>query len=242
MARLQDLNRFYRLLDQLKEKVGGERKLADCHGRMDWPDRGIYFFFEPGEIRSDSGTGLRVVRIGTHALMAKSRTTLWNRLSQHRGTQKTGSGNHRGSIFRLIVGAALKCRNQQKEPISWGVGNDPGTAARRLNIERNEIRETETPLEQEVSNHIGQMPFLWLDISDPPGRESLRGKIERNSIALLSNYSKVSLDPPSSNWLGNFSDRDRVRQSGLWNNNHVDEAYETDFLNTLEQLIDKSTQ
>ena len=122
MARLQDLKRFYRLLDQLKEKVGGERKLADCHGRMDWPDRGIYFFFEPGEIRSDSGAGLRVVRIGTHALTAKSRTTLWNRLSQHRGTQKTGSGNHRGSIFRLIVGASLKCRDQQEEPISWGVG------------------------------------------------------------------------------------------------------------------------
>ena len=238
MARLQDLKRFYRLLDQLKEKVGGERKLADCHGRMDWPDRGIYFFFEPGEIRSDSGAGLRVVRIGTHALTAKSRTTLWNRLSQHRGTQKTGSGNHRGSIFRLIVGASLKCRDQQEEPISWGVGNDPDTAAKRLNIERNEIREAERSLEQAVSDYIGQMPFLWLDISDPPGRDSLRGMIERNSIALLSNYSKAPLDPPSSNWLGNHSDRERVRGSGLWNNNHVEESYAPDFLFTLAELID----
>ncbi len=117
------------------------------------------------------------------------------------------------------------------------VSNDPSTAASKLNIERNEIRENERPLELEVSNHIGQMPFLWLDISDPPGRESLRGRIERNSIALLSNYSKAPLDPPSSNWLGIHSDRERVRQSGLWNNNHVDEAYEPDFLIAMDQLI-----
>ena len=208
---------------------------------MDWPDRGIYFFFESGETRSNSGAGLRVVRIGTHALTAKSRTSLWNRLSQHRGVQKTGGGNHRGSIFRLIVGAAMKRRDQRHEPISWGVGSDPSAASRRLNIERNKILEAEKSLEQAVSKHIGRMPFLWLDISDLPDRDSLRGVIERNSIALLSNYSGDPLDPPSSIWLGSHSDRDRVRQSGLWNSNHIDDTHEPDFLVTLEQLIDRST-
>jgi hypothetical protein len=36
---------------------------------------------------------------------------LWGRLSQHRGYIKGGGGNHRGSIFRLIVGASLIERN-----------------------------------------------------------------------------------------------------------------------------------
>ena len=32
------------------------------------------------------------------------------------------------------------------------------------------------------------MPFLWLEVPDPPGPDSLRGYIERNAIVLLSNY------------------------------------------------------
>ena len=74
--RLRDLRRLYRLLDELERRLGGKRTLAECHGRIDWPRRGVYFFFEAGEIRTDSGTGPRVVRVGTHALTAKSRTTL----------------------------------------------------------------------------------------------------------------------------------------------------------------------
>jgi hypothetical protein len=105
MDRLSDLVRYYDLLDRLEQKLGGERRLSECSGRMDWPKRGVYFFFEPGEERRDSGHGPRVVRVGTHALTTNSRTTLWNRLSQHRGVEKSGGGNHRGSIFRLIVGS-----------------------------------------------------------------------------------------------------------------------------------------
>ena len=237
MARLQDLIQFYELLDQLQENIGGPRKLADCDGRMDWPQRGVYFFFEPGEIRSDSGTGLRVVRVGTHGLKAESGTTLWNRLSQHRGVQKTGSGNHRGSIFRLIVGAAMKQRDQTDKPISWGIASDAGSAARRLNITRSRVRDDELFLERAVSTNVGSMPFLWLGIDDPPGPGSQRRIIERNAIALLSNYHREPLDQPSISWLGHHSDRDRVRESGLWNNNHVDESYDPKFLLVMERLV-----
>jgi hypothetical protein len=52
---------------------------------MGWPQRGVYFFTEEGERRHDTGEGLRIVRIGPHALKKGSRTTLWDRLSQHRG-------------------------------------------------------------------------------------------------------------------------------------------------------------
>jgi hypothetical protein len=81
------------------------------------------------------------------------------------------------------------------------------------------------------------MPFLWLAIEDEAGPESLRGYIERNSIALLSNYGKPILDPPSSQWLGGQCDRELVRKSGLWNSRHVDEGYEPAFLDRLEQMV-----
>jgi hypothetical protein len=38
---------------------------------------------------------------------------------------------------------------------------------------------------------------LWLSVDDEPGPQSLRGCIERNAIALLSNYGKLPIDPPS---------------------------------------------
>ena len=55
MPRLDDLVRFYRLLETLERRIGGSRLLADCHGRMNWPQRGVYFFTEHGETRTDSG-------------------------------------------------------------------------------------------------------------------------------------------------------------------------------------------
>ena len=176
------------------------------------------------------------VRIGTHGLNAGSRSALWGRLSQHRGTSR-GTGNHRGSIFRLLVGIALARQNGTDPAPSWGVGSDPGTAARRLGVDRARVKSAEADLEARVSRYIGEMPFLWLDVGDEPGSASQRGLIERNAIALLSGYGERALDPPSVGWLGQFSDRERVRRSGLWNNNHVDEDYASSFLDMLEERI-----
>ncbi|SDL31941.1 hypothetical protein SAMN04488026_107811 [Aliiruegeria lutimaris] len=86
------------------------------------------------------------------------------------------------------------------------------------------------------------MPFLWLEVNDEPGPDSLRGYIERNSIALLSNSGKAPLDPPSFDWLGRSCNRNRVRASGLWNQNHVEECYDPAFLDTLERLIHAETE
>ena len=68
MSRLDLLKQFYEILDSLEEVLGGTRLLSDCSGRMLWPKRGVYFFTESGEDRDQTGTGSRVVRVGTHAL------------------------------------------------------------------------------------------------------------------------------------------------------------------------------
>lgn len=52
-------------------------------------------------------------------------------------------------------------------------------------------------------------------------------------IALLSNFGKESIDPPSTAWLGSYSGRERVRTSGLWNNDHVEKQYDPAFLDVL---------
>jgi hypothetical protein len=72
--RRMDTDRFYNILDGLAERVGGPRRLAECTAASGWPQQGVYFFFEDSQTRA--GTDLpRVVRVGTHALTATSRTT-----------------------------------------------------------------------------------------------------------------------------------------------------------------------
>lgn len=235
--RVADTVRFYELLGRIRERVCGCRRLAECNGRMDWPKRGVYFFFEAGEERGRSGTGSRVVRVGTHALTNGSKTTLWERLRQHRGTEDGCGGNHRSSIFRLLVGVSLARRRDGAPPPSWGNGSDTGTAARGLGLTRPEVKKAEADLERRVSATIGQMPFLWLCVPDAPGPESARGRIERGAIALLSSAVSPAADPASGNWLGAHCDRPAVCASGLWNNNHVDERYDPRFLYEMEACI-----
>ena len=227
--RIRHLIRFYSILDVLEKNIGGARKLAECSGRIMWPRRGVYFFRETGEHRSDSGAGPRIVRVGTHALREGGSTRLWTRLSQHKGQKSTGGGNHRGSIFRLIVGTSLIGLRGYDYP-TWA---DKNTAA-------TEIRADEQALEREVSNIIGSMPFLWIAIDDDAGPASLRGYVEKNAIALVSNYKKPPLDPPSKRWLGHHCDRERVKGAGLWNSDYVDKPYDPAFLDQLDALVSET--
>ena len=225
------VDRFYALLAELEDRCGGKRLLAECHGRMGWPQRGVYFFFEDGELRDD-GVPPRVVRVGTHALRRLSTTTLWGRLSQHKGTtggSTPGGGNHRGSIFRLHVGTALLARGDWPKQVrdSWSVGS----------IARSEVREAEYALEHAVSDYIGAMPFLWLAVDDTPGPQSDRGVIERGAIALLSNLDRPVIDAASANWLGRVADRRLIRDSGLWNVNHTQDPPNDAVIAVLERYL-----
>jgi hypothetical protein len=223
--RREHLIRFYSILDRLEKNIGGARTLASCSGLMDWPMRGVYFFREQEEPRSDTCSGPRIVRVGTHAVYTLAGMRLWERLRQHKGQPSTGGGNHRSSIFRNMVGAALINRRRLDFP-TWGKGKTV----------KKDVKIAEHALEYEVSRVIGNMPFLWLSVGDAPGPAS-RGHLERNSIALLSNYNRPRLDPPSPGWLGHHCNQEKVRKSGLWNSNHVGENYDPTFLDHLYRLV-----
>ena len=157
-SRIDDTIRFYEILARIENRVGGCRILAECDGSLEWPQRGVYFFFEPGEQRSLSGEGARVVRVGTHAITDKSKATLWKRLYQHRGPLKSRGGDHRVSVFRKLIGTALAQCGDSELPESWEYRFPD--AIRKFKLTRSEVKEAEADLERCVSDYVRQMPFL----------------------------------------------------------------------------------
>jgi hypothetical protein len=87
----------------------------------------------------------------------------------------------------------------------------------------------------------GSNPFSEGDplrsANDPPGAASDRAYLERNCIALLSNFAKEPIDKPSERWLGLHSRQETIRKSGLWNTNHVGDGYTQVFSDVLEKCV-----
>lgn len=236
LKRGADLVRFYRLLGELEELNGGLRRLGSADDSHAWPQRGVAWFYEKSEARSDSGTGPRIVRVTTHALKPELNSSLWERLAADK------AGTHRQSPFRTLVGLALRDMMGNPEPQSWGRGADAAAASRERKQPVAVIEKQEAALEAAVSMYLGQMPFVFLAVNDPPGPSSARAFIEKNSVALLSNYARAIVDAPSAAWLGRRCGREKVRQSGLWNVNHVDAAYDPSFMDTMKSLMEDMRQ
>ncbi len=68
-----------------------------------------------------------------------------------------------------------------------------------------------------------------------------RSYLERNCIALLSNFAKEPIDKSSGDWLGLRSPQKTIRSSGLWNTNHVTDDYAPAFLDVLEGYVRRTT-
>jgi hypothetical protein len=228
MDRLKKLDRFYELLQQLAQKTG-THILNQCDIHMEWPQQGIYFFFEPGELRDDGKT-MRVVMVGVANPPGGPQSALWDSLREHRGTisgKFAGGGNHRISQFRHYVGNALISRDNLICP-SW----------KKLDVSNTAIRKKEHFLEVQVSQVINNMPFLWISTDRSLKPEQLNMFIQRHAIALLSNYrKKTPYDLPSPEWLGRHCPNDAVQLAGLWNDRYIDVRCNPKFLDYLEKLV-----
>lgn len=221
-------SQFYEHLRTLYIGQNGGRLLKDCTGKLVWPKRGLYFFLEPDEIlatRKYRPLIQRVTRVGTHAVSKEAKSTLWNRLSTHRGGSD-GTGSHRSSIFRLHVGAALARRYPSLQLPSWGVGS----------VASQEVRRSEAVVEQEVSRILGQTRVLWLDIPDDAGPHSDRSYLERNAIGVLSRYG-VLHPSASAEWLGTSSNNINIAISGLWNLDHLYTDPHPQFIEVLSTYV-----
>ena len=213
---------LYKCLFEVSERTGGIRLLSECSGKMYWPQRGVYFFVDNNEPSLLYNKCPRIVRVGTHAVSKGSKTTLWHRLKTHKGTNE-GLGNHRSSIFRLHVGSAII----KKESIScetWGKGKIAPSNAKSM----------EKDVELLVSDYIGKLGVIVIDADGYPSSTSIRAFLEKNSISLLSACNS-SFNFATISWLGNYSIKEEIRRSCLWNVNHINAHFDNTFLNSLQQ-------
>jgi len=230
------IDSIYEVLGTLRDVNGGMHTLRECSGRMDWPDRGVYFFFSPETDPTDPPHEWRVTRVGTVGLREGSNNTLWTRLRRHRGPvggQYEGGGNHRGSVFRKHLGHALIDRyNLEDEYDTWGEGYATPP----------ELRREEQYVEELVSSYIRDLPFIVLNVPDDTGPDSDRGYIESNTIGLLSNYADTGIDNRADHWLGHDSHRDEIADSGLWNVRHVGEDFDPSVVDTIQSYFEATPE
>jgi hypothetical protein len=225
--RLRQMDDLYEMLSRLS-RIDDERDVPLGHRKsFDTTMKGIYFFYQAGETRLSKPFTPRVVRIGTHGVSAGSKSSLWTRLRTHRGG-KDGLGNHRSSIFRLHIGQCLIRRSSLELVFpTWGVGQSASTS----------IRASEREIEEEVSHIVSEMRLTCLRVNDDSSPDSDRAYLERNLISLLSGPDGP-IDLASRSWLGKWSDRPAIHDSGLWNVNHVREEFDPVSLEVMGQYVE----
>ena len=160
------------------------------------PRNGIYILFEKGETAYDMD---RIVRIGTHT----GKNQLRSRLRQHFINE-----NKDRSIFRKNVGRALL--NKDKDPFleQWEID----LTSRKAKEEYTALIdfEKQKEIEKRVSQYIqANFSFVVIDVEAQEKRLEFESKI----ISTISLCNECS---PSSNWLGLFSPKEKIRKSGLW--------------------------
>lgn len=181
--------------------------------KRDLPDNGLYFFYEEGEsFHADDQARDRIARVGTH----REQDRLPDRISIH------FHGDKNSSVFRRHLGGAIIRRKNPSDPrLQQWLEQDTPTFA---NIEEKVSRE--------LQEHFS---FRCMKVED----RNERIELEERLIATLA---KCSTYHPSHNWLGLFAISEKIRESGMWNEQHVDsERYiRPEDLSRLEELVYKS--
>lgn len=158
------------------------------------PQNGIYVKFEKGEKHNELD---RIVRVGTDT----GENNLNKRLIEHFITE-----NKNRSIFRKNIGRALL--NKENNPyLKYWELDTTSKADKEKNLKLLDL-EFEARMEKEISTYIKtNFSFCVFRVETKEQRLFFESKI----ISTLAFNTK-----PSENWLGNFSTKDKIKQSGLW--------------------------
>ena len=184
----------------------------------DIPLNGIYVLFEKGE----SAHGInRIVRIGTHT----GKDQLRSRLKQHFINE-----NKDRSIFRKNIGRTILNKNKDSFLEKWELDLTPKEAREKYSelIDFNKQKQ----VEKEVTKYIqDNFSFVVFQIDDKNKRLALESKI-------ISTISLCNQCKPSKNWLGLFSPKQKICESGLWNVNELyKEALDDEDMEELKSII-----
>lgn len=176
--------------------------------KRDISDNGIYILFEKGE----SGHGKdRIVRVGTHT----GERQLRSRLKQHFIRE-----NKDRSIFRKNIGRAIL--NHRSDPFLQQWNLDLTTSEAKDKYKAIVDFDKQKGVEKEVTEYIqNSFSFNVFRVDDKEERLGLESKI-------ISTVSLCTDCFPSDNWLGLYSPKQKIRQSGLW---LVNELYKVQLSN-----------
>lgn len=182
------------------------------------PKNGIYFIYEKGEKYKDLD---RIVRVGSHTGLNQ----LGPRLYQHFIME-----NKNRSIFRKNIGRCFLSKENSPYSNLWEL-DTTSRADKDKNLKRLD-KDFEKQIEKKITDYF-QNNFTFcvfkIDLKDD------RLFWERKIASTLANASDTT---PSSNWLGNYSPKDKIKQCGLWQVNGLNEGSLTESeLDELKEII-----
>lgn len=182
------------------------------------PQNGIYIIFEKGEVFDSYD---RIVRVGTHT----GDKQLRSRLNQHFVKE-----NKNRSIFRKNIGRCLLNKDQSSYQSLWEL-DITSKAEKEKNLKLLDL-DFEKKTEKRISDYIqNNLSFCVFQIDTKEQRLFWESKI----VSTLAKSNKLK---PSKNWLGNYSTKDKIRRSGLWQVNELyKEALTAQEFETLKQLL-----
>lgn len=191
---------------ELHKIVNKMKRLDFPFANDDIPENGVYLLFEKNELGHG---GDRIVRIGTHTGLGQLRS----RLKQHFMNE-----NKDRSIFRKNIGRALLNKGNDDYINLWEL--DLTTRANKDKYIHTIDLEYQAEIEDRVSKYIQEMfSFVVIEEKDKEKRMWL----EKTIISEISNCKECW---SSSNWLGDYSTKAKIKDSGLW---QVNELYKDGF-------------
>ena len=206
------------MCDKLHNLLKDEKKYTFLFNEKDIPENGLYILFEKGE---EGHFCNRIVRIGTHTGINQLRS----RLKQHFLNE-----NKDRSIFRKNIGRCLLNKTHDDYLNIWELD-----LTERVNKDKYSClinKEYQKSIEKKITTFL-QTNFFFcvIKIDDKNIRLMLESKI-------ISTVSKCDECKPSSNWLGLYSPKSKIRESGLWlvNELYKEELNDKDF-ELLESLL-----
>jgi len=179
------------------------------------PENGIYFFYEQGEIWSHGSNKPRIVRIGTH-----KDGNFRNRIKEHylldeskMNFDSTRPAPKERSKFRENIGSALLNQRRDDYLEIWEIDFTSKEKGDKFGHLRNIQKEKE--IESEITRILREnFSFRFIYIESQTERKELES-------SLIGTIAHCQLCKPSNNWLGNYSPKKQIRESGLWLIQHL---------------------
>ena len=182
------------------------------------PSNGIYFFYEEGEVWGHGGDKPRIVRVGTH-----KRGNFRKRIAEHYLLDESRMNFDENrpkpsdrSIFRKNIGRAILNKREDDYLEIWEKDFIIRENREKFGCLRNIKKEKE--IEFEITKIIREnFSFRFIKVDDQVRRIGSAG-LESSLIGTIAN---CKLCKPSKNWLGNYSPKKEIRESGLWLVQHL---------------------